>query len=75
MFVQENTNKIVGAETFNYLLEKSRITRTVKNIEIMCNFQATNERNFHIFYFLCKGADINELMDLDLASGQSMDIV
>lgn len=49
--------KISGAEITNYLLEKSRVT-----------FQASEERNYHIFYHLLKGNDIERLSRLGLAS-------
>ncbi len=45
LVVKMNTKKIVGANTINYLLEKSRITTL-----------GGEERNYHIFYFFCKGA-------------------
>ena len=49
---------ILGAETLNYLLEKSRVCK-----------QASEERNYHIFYHLLKGADIEELKELKLTNG------
>ena len=50
-----NTNIIEGAEMYTYLLEKSRITEL-----------NSLERNFHIFYFLLKGADDDFLNELYL---------
>ena len=50
-----NTNVIEGAEMYTYLLEKSRITEL-----------NSMERNFHIFYFLLKGADDSFLDELYL---------
>ena len=49
------TNVIEGAEMYTYLLEKSRITEL-----------SSMERNFHIFYFLLKGADDSFLNELYL---------
>ena len=49
------TNTIEGAEMYTYLLEKSRITEL-----------NSKERNFHIFYFLLKGADDSFLKELYL---------
>ena len=51
-FIQINfseNGKILSAKIYNYLLEKSRVT----NIH-------PNERNYHIFYQLIKGADERE---------------
>jgi myosin heavy subunit len=42
--------KIIGAELEHYLLEKARIVG-----------QGRNERNYHIFYFLLRGATSEEL--------------
>ena len=49
------SNIIEGAEMYTYLLEKSRITEL-----------NPKERNFHIFYFLLKGADDSFLNELHL---------
>ena len=46
-----NTRKIIGANTINYLLEKSRVTSL-----------GEDERNYNIFYFLCKGATKEDLL-------------
>lgn len=46
---------IIGANMRTYLLEKSRVV-----------FQASEERNYHIFYQLCASADLDELQDLQL---------
>ena len=49
------TNVIEGAEMYTYLLEKSRITEL-----------SSMERNFHIFYYLLKGAEDSFLNELYL---------
>jgi myosin heavy subunit len=46
---------ILGAETLNYLLEKSRVCK-----------QSSEERNYHIFYHLLKGATVEKLKELKL---------
>jgi len=46
---------ILGAETLNYLLEKSRVCK-----------QSSKERNYHVFYHLLKGADLDLLKELNL---------
>ena len=50
LIVHKDTRRILGAKIYNYLLEKSRI-----------NFQAKDERNYHIFYHLLKVKDDNIL--------------
>lgn len=52
----DKNHHITGAHMRTYLLEKSRVV-----------FQATDERNYHIFYQLCAACDIPELKDLRLA--------
>ncbi|NWV01189.1 MYO5B protein, partial [Upupa epops] len=47
--------RVTGATIRTYLLEKSRVT-----------FQATAERNYHIFYQLCASATLPELQGLGL---------
>ena len=50
-----SNNIIVGASMVTYLLEKSRICELI-----------SKERNYHIFYYLLKGADDNLLNELFL---------
>jgi myosin heavy subunit len=40
---------LIGASLKHYLLEKTRVT-----------VQSPGERNFHVFYYVCSGADKNE---------------
>jgi len=47
---------IIGASMRTYLLEKSRVV-----------FQASEERNYHIFYQMCAARDRAELSELSLA--------
>ncbi|CAL1542577.1 unnamed protein product [Lymnaea stagnalis] len=50
-------HSIVGAHMRTYLLEKSRVV-----------FQASEERNYHIFYQLCASEDLPEFKDFHLSS-------
>lgn len=52
--------QICGSQIVNYLLEKSRVV-----------MQNHNERNYHIFYNLCKGADPATLKKLGLEDVES----
>merc|ERR1719447_2366019 len=52
-----NRFHIIGASMRTYLLEKSRVV-----------FQASEERNYHIFYQLCAAKDKEILSDLQLKS-------
>uniref|UniRef100_A0A8C9JMX0 Myosin XIX n=1 Tax=Panthera tigris altaica TaxID=74533 RepID=A0A8C9JMX0_PANTA len=52
--------QMTGAAVQTYLLEKTRVT---------C--QASSERNFHIFYQICKGASMDERLQWHLPEGAS----
>ncbi|XP_033100860.1 unconventional myosin-Va-like isoform X3 [Anneissia japonica] len=57
-YVEISFNKshhIIGAHMRTYLLEKSRVV-----------FQASEERNYHIFYQLCASTDLPEFKELQL---------
>ncbi|XP_071941692.1 unconventional myosin-Va-like isoform X2 [Antedon mediterranea] len=57
-YVEISFNKIhhiIGAHMRTYLLEKTRVV-----------FQASEERNYHIFYQLCASSDLPELQELQL---------
>uniref|UniRef100_A0A672YLF4 Methyl-CpG binding domain protein 3b n=1 Tax=Sphaeramia orbicularis TaxID=375764 RepID=A0A672YLF4_9TELE len=51
---------IIGANMRTYLLEKSRVV-----------FQASAERNYHIFYQLCASRDFPEMRSLKLAAPEN----
>ncbi|KAM4843699.1 unconventional myosin-XIX isoform 2-T4 [Thomomys bottae] len=52
------TQQMTGAAVQTYLLEKTRVA-----------YQASNERNFHIFYQICKGASEDERLQWHLPKG------
>ncbi|KAK7032835.1 myosin motor domain-containing protein [Favolaschia claudopus] len=53
----DTNRQIVGARVRTYLLERSRLS-----------YQATTERNYHIFYQLCAGLPSQDLQELGLDS-------
>ncbi|XP_077601731.1 unconventional myosin-XIX isoform X1 [Crocuta crocuta] len=62
-FIQLQLNsaqQMTGAAVQTYLLEKTRVA---------C--QAASERNFHIFYQICKGASVDERLQWHLPEGAS----
>ena len=50
--------RIHGAQIYNYILEKSRVTS-----------QSGSERNFHVFYMLLQGLTITDLKRMGLGPG------
>lgn len=52
------TQQMTGAAVQTYLLEKTRVA-----------YQASSERNFHIFYQICKGANADERLQWHLPEG------
>ena len=60
--VDKNSKRVKGALITNYLLEKSRVIS-----------QSQAERNYHIFYFLFKGANKDLLDDLNLSDIKNYD--
>ncbi|KAL5019880.1 hypothetical protein ScPMuIL_002772 [Solemya velum] len=48
-------NEIIGANMRTYLLEKSRVV-----------FQASDERNYHVFYQICASSNIPEFKNFNL---------
>ena len=55
LYLNKQNKKVVGATIDKYLLEKSRVTKT-----------AGGERNYHIFYGLCRFAAKDKLKSLHL---------
>jgi len=62
LIVDNLTKKAKGAVIKNYLLEKSRVIS-----------QSQTERNYHIFYFLFKGANKDLLNELNLLDMKNYD--
>lgn len=64
LMIDKDSKKVKGALITNYLLEKSRIIT-----------QAQAERNYHIFYFLFKGASKDLLEELHLLEMKNYDFL
>lgn len=64
LMIDKDSKKVKGALITNYLLEKSRIIT-----------QAQAERNYHIFYFLFKGASKDLLEELNLLEMKNYDFL
>lgn len=64
MYFALHQNKVFGARIKNYLLEKSRVITV-----------AAQERGYHVFYFLLRGAKDDQLKKLNLCKkdGKRMD--
>ena len=62
LIVDKLSKKVKGAVITNYLLEKSRVIS-----------QSQAERNYHIFYFLFKGANKDLLDELNLSDMKNYD--
>jgi len=62
LMVDKSSKKVKGALITNYLLEKSRVIS-----------QSQAERNYHIFYYLFKGANKDLLEDLNLGDMKNYD--
>jgi myosin-5 len=63
MFVDKRSKHIKGAEVKNYLLEKSRVIS-----------QAAGERNYHIFYAVCKAMSPEKLHKYFFTDGKTVDM-